>query len=202
MNSNENSLQAVKEDGIFKKIIGFLKKLFYKKEEVNEEVIYETKEPIINNSGKQKEFVQSIKFEEDKEKTMLLNIQDELEKREINKKNVHELTKDLTQEQKERLEELYKTQIKEYETSLENYKRQILKLRKKTQFKDNLKVESKDNILILQRKLESGEMQISKLNDKQKDELIELYNNQITIKKEKLANIKQKILNIRKRIEQ
>lgn len=53
---------------------------------------------------------------------MLLKLQDEIESKGINKENVYELTKDLTETQKEKLKELYQNQIKEYETNIENYK--------------------------------------------------------------------------------
>lgn len=70
-----------------------------------------------------RDFINSIKFKEDPDKAMLLKLQDEIEAKGINKENVYELTKDLTQMQKEKLRELYQIQIKEYETNIENYKR-------------------------------------------------------------------------------
>ena len=42
-----------------------------------------------------------------------------------------ELTKDLTDEEKNNLLELYKTQITQLEQSLQNYKKRILAIRKK-----------------------------------------------------------------------
>lgn len=69
-----------------------------------------------------------------------------------------------------------------------------------SEFMKDIKVETNDKLIAIQKKLESGEMEISELDNNQKDKLIELYNEQIAMKKEKLANIKQKILNIRKRI--
>lgn len=68
----------------------------------------------------------------------------------------------------------------------------------KSEFMKDIKVETNDKLIAIQKKLESGAMEISELEDEQKDKLIELYDKQIAMKKEKLANIKQKILNIRK----
>lgn len=70
----------------------------------------------------------------------------------------------------------------------------------KSEFIKDIKVETNDKLISIQKKLENGEMEISELDDDQKDKLIELYNKQIAMKKEKLTTIKQKILNIKKRI--
>lgn len=70
-----------------------------------------------------RDFINSIRFKEDPDKAMLLKLQDEIEAKGINKENVYELTKDLTEMQKEKLKELYQNQIKEYETNIENYKK-------------------------------------------------------------------------------
>jgi len=78
-----------------------------------------------------REFINSIKYEKDNEKCMLLKIQEELEKIGINKENILYLTKNLTKEQKQRLEDLYKEQIKKYEIRFENYKNKIISIRKK-----------------------------------------------------------------------
>lgn len=130
MNANEKSLVVVKE-GIFKEIASFFKKIFHKKDVIQEESIHNEQIKNINTNEKQKEFIQSVKFKEDPDKAMLLKLQDEIEKAGINKENVYHLTKDLTDEQKEKLKELYQTQIKEYEISIENYKRKILNIKRK-----------------------------------------------------------------------
>lgn len=69
---------------------------------------------------------------------------------------------------------------------------------KNSTFKKDIKIETNDELIIIQKKLESGEMKISELDEEKKDELIELYDKQIEMKKQKLANMKQKILNIKK----
>ena len=117
--SKETSLQVVNNNGILKKIVNFIKKLFYK-------------ENTIDITSKDKnDFLKSVKFEEDPDKNMLLKIQDELEKKGINKDNAYELTKNLTQIQKEKLLKLYEEQIKNYENSLENHRKNILAIRRK-----------------------------------------------------------------------
>ena len=63
-----------------------------------------------NRKLKHNTFVETLKFEEDKELKKLIEIQEELEKKGINKENVQELTKDLSEKQKQRLENLYKEQ--------------------------------------------------------------------------------------------
>lgn len=127
-NSNEISLQVVKKYGLLRKIANFIKKLFYKD---NVNYISSINE---NNSSKNKNpFLKSVKFEEDPDKVMLLKIQDDLEIKGINGKNAYELTKNLSEVQKQKLLNLYEEQIKNYETSLKNHKAKILLIRKKLQ---------------------------------------------------------------------
>lgn len=64
-------------------------------------------------------------------KIMLLKIQDDLEKKGINGENVLELTNNLNNIQKQKLLDLYREQISNYETSLKNHKKNILAIRKK-----------------------------------------------------------------------
>ena len=117
--SKDTSLQVVNNNGILKKIVNFIRKLFYK-------------DNTIDTTSKDKnEFLKSVKFEEDPDKNMLLKIQDELERKGINKENAYELTKNLTEVQKEKLLKLYEEQIKNYEKSLENHKKNILTIRRK-----------------------------------------------------------------------
>lgn len=53
-------------------------------------------------------------------------------------------------------------------------------------FIENIKVENKDKILMLQRKIKEKQMEISDLTDQELDEMIELYKSQIEEKKVKL----------------
>lgn len=76
-------------------------------------------------------FIKSIKIEPDKEKELLLRIQDEIEKKGINKNTVLLLTQDLSEEQKKRLKKLYKEQIDDIKLNTQNYKQQIIKIQKK-----------------------------------------------------------------------
>lgn len=87
----------------------------------------------IENNQKEKHdnFLNMIKIEEDQELKQLLKIQEELERIGINKKNVQELTKNLSKEQKQRLEKLYKEQIKKLEEDIINKKNKIIGIRKK-----------------------------------------------------------------------
>lgn len=71
----------------------------------------------------------------------------------------------------------------------------------KNEFMQDIKIETNDKLIAIQKKLESGEMEISELDDEQKDKLIELYDRQIAMKKEKLANIKKKILSKKKKLQ-
>lgn len=78
-------------------------------------------------------FMESIKIVPDKEKEMLLKIQDEIEKKGITPENVIELTKNLSDSQKKRLKQLYKEQIEDLNYSTENYKKKILKIKSNIQ---------------------------------------------------------------------
>lgn len=127
MNSNEKSLQVIEKKGIFIKIINFFKKILGK-DKANCIV---TNNDISNEQNSKDSFLETIKCEEDPDIVKLLKIQDELEKRGINEQNAIELTKDLSEEQKQKLETLYKAQIKELDLSLEKNKNKILAIRKK-----------------------------------------------------------------------
>ena len=60
---------------------------------------------------------------------LLLKIQNELEKKGVNYDNAYELTKNLTNEQKIKLSNLYKEQINNFESSIENSKNKIISIR-------------------------------------------------------------------------
>ncbi len=127
VNSNETSIQVIRNKGILSKLINFVRKLFGKN---NSNYFSIIKEETSTNKGNNS-FLKSIKFEEDPDKQKLLAIQEELEKIGINKKNIFKLTKDLSASQKEKLELLYKEQINELEQSIEKSKNRIILIRKK-----------------------------------------------------------------------
>lgn len=74
-------------------------------------------------------FIKSIKIVTDKEKEMFLKIQDKIEKKDISLENIIELTKNLTESEKQRLKQLYLEQIDDLNSSTENYKKKILKIK-------------------------------------------------------------------------
>lgn len=127
VNSNETSIQVIRNKGILSKLINFVRKLFGKN---NSNYFSIIKEETSTNKGNNS-FLKSIKFEEDPDKQKLLAIQEELEKIGINKKNIFKLTKDLSASQKEKLELLYNEQINELEQSIEKSKNRIILIRKK-----------------------------------------------------------------------
>ena len=126
MEEIEKSLQVVENTSFFKRFFVFLTK-FFKKNKVNY---------FINNTNTSDEkndknnFINSIKHNEDPDNILLLKIQDELEKKGINYDNAYELTKNLTNEQKIKLSNLYKEQINNFESSIENSKNKIISIRK------------------------------------------------------------------------
>ncbi len=122
MNIDENSIQVSENYGIVK----FLKKITNKKE-VNYNVLSNFQS---NNNLKSSNFLNSIKYEEDPDKKNLFKIQEKLERIGISKENVFLLTKDLSVTQKKKLLELYKEQINSLNSSVNNYKSKIIKIRK------------------------------------------------------------------------
>ena len=68
----------------------------------------------------------------------------------------------------------------------------------KDKFKENIKFDTKEELKKLQHLLKTKEMKISELTEKQKDNLIELYNEQIKMKKEKLLGLYKKIEKLKK----
>lgn len=126
-NANETSLVTTENIGLLVKIVNFFKNLFKGKQ-----VDYIVSNSESNNNEENKDnFRKSIKFNEDPDREKLLKIQDELEKRGINEKNAYELTKYLSENQKEKLELLYKEQIREFEQSIQIYKNKIILIRKR-----------------------------------------------------------------------
>ena len=126
MNSNETSLQLINNRGILAKIVNFFKKILGRDK---------SNYMVSNNNIKIKEedkksFYNLIKFNIDPDIELLLKIQNKLEKRGINKENAKLLTKDLSAEQKNKLENLYKKQIADYENSIKTYKNKILTIKK------------------------------------------------------------------------
>ena len=65
----------------------------------------------------------------------------------------------------------------------------------KNNFIEKIKVENKDKIIILQRKIEEKSMKISELTDQELEQLIEFYKEQIEMKKEKLKQYRKIIVN-------
>ena len=70
----------------------------------------------------------------------------------------------------------------------------IIKEIPKSVFIDSIKVEGKDIVLVLQKKIENKEIEVSSLTDKELDELIELYKIQIEERSNILKKYKEKII--------
>lgn len=125
-NTNGTSLQVIQKNSFFDKIVKFVRNVFRKK---NIEYAINTDSNIFSNDKKQ-EFFNNLRNQQDPDRDLLLKIQNELEKRGINKENAKLLTKDLSLEQKIKLENLYIKQIADYEKSIKNYKNKIVEIRK------------------------------------------------------------------------
>lgn len=104
-----------KKNTIFSKIKNFISNLFNKKEEAQKE------EYKFNNDN---DFKQRIIVEEDKEKTRLLNLQQEFENGNIQEEDIDEADV-------EKLHKLYDEQIEEINKQTEMYKEKILKIKEK-----------------------------------------------------------------------
>ena len=126
MEEIEKSLQVVENTSFFKRFFVFLTK-FFKKNKVNYFINNTNTSDEKNNKNN---FINSIKHNENPDNILLLKIQDELEKKGINYDNAYELTKNLTNEQKIKLSNLYKEQINNFESSIENSKNKIISIRK------------------------------------------------------------------------
>lgn len=66
----------------------------------------------------------------------------------------------------------------------------------KDSFRESLKVispEEDPELLLLQKKLRAGEIKIEDLSDEQEDKLIELYDRQIKIKKQRIEELRNEI---------
>lgn len=65
------------------------------------------------------------------------------------------------------------------------------------EFLKRIKVDVDVNLINLKNKLKTGEVKVQDLTNKEIQELIKIYKNQVAEKKRKLNNIKNQILNIR-----
>ena len=123
-NTDEKSLVKINENSIFYKIKQFFKKLFYKKETINN-ITVETNKVILQNDNKKNKFMEEIKNIEDEE-TLLLKLQKKFRSGEIKEE-------ELTEEQVKSLCELYDKQIANSRKSNEIRKQKLLEYRKKLQ---------------------------------------------------------------------
>ena len=123
-NTDEKSLVKINENSIFYKIKQFFKKLFYKKETINN-ITVETNKVILQNENKKNKFMEEIKNIEDEE-TLLLKLQKKFRSGEIKEE-------ELTEEQVKSLCELYDKQIANLRKSNEIRKQKLLEYRKKLQ---------------------------------------------------------------------
>ncbi len=105
-----------KKNTIFSKIKNFISNLFNKKEKEEEKEEYK-----FNNDN---DFKQRIIVEENKEKTRLLNLQQEFENGNIQEEDIDEADV-------EKLHKLYDEQIEEINKQTEMYKEKILKIKEK-----------------------------------------------------------------------
>lgn len=105
MSTKEKGLVAVKKISIFERAFNFLRGMFYK-EKTSEHIM------TVDNKDSYGSFSEIALSRIDKEEMLkLIKIQDEIERRGISEIVVAELTKELTQDEKNNLEELYKIQI-------------------------------------------------------------------------------------------
>ena len=123
-NTDEKSLVKINENSIFYKIKQFFKKLFYKKETINN-ITVETNKVILQNDNKKNKFMEEKKNIEDEE-TLLLKLQKKFRSGEIKEE-------ELTEEQVKSLCELYDKQIANLRKSNEIRKQKLLEYRKKLQ---------------------------------------------------------------------
>ena len=121
------NLPVIKKESFFEKIKNTIKRLFGIYEEITQPIEVPQFQAVDNKN----KFKEEIKFEEDLGKKKLLEIQKKLEEGGMTIELATELTKDLTDEEKNNLLELYQTQITELEESLQNYKKRILAIRKR-----------------------------------------------------------------------
>ena len=71
----------------------------------------------------------------------------------------------------------------------------------RNEFIKYIKIETNEELLDIQKQLEKGKITIEELTEKQKSDLIELYKKQIEVKKDKLNNLKKRIINLRKKLQ-
>lgn len=108
----ENKYLQVRKENFFTKFINFFRKILYKEETIEQDIIIDNKA-----ADNKKSFINSIKLEHE-EDPVLLNLQKEFENEEI------ELAS-LSDQEIEDLNLLYKRQIEELKKKLDNKKTEL-----------------------------------------------------------------------------
>ena len=124
-NTQEKSLVEVNENSIFYKIKNFFRKLFHRKEVVNNVTGFEIIEETIEKSEQKNAFMESIKNIENKE-TKLLKLQKQYRTGEIKEE-------ELTEAQVNSLCALYDKQIEKLKKSNQIRKQKLLEYKRKLQ---------------------------------------------------------------------
>lgn len=122
MNNEEKSLRIIQKEGIFAKIIKFFRKVFIN----DDKKVYTILNP---DTEERKQNHSETKL--DMELWDLIKIQNQLEKIGINYDNAFELTKDLSDNEKKKLVELYKAQIENSENNIRKQRDRILRIKQK-----------------------------------------------------------------------
>ena len=119
--NTENNLIKY-EEGFFHRIKNFFKRLFKKEEVIVVNSDNELQEKVLNVESKTNVFKDELKYKD--ESKALLDLQNQFELGKIKEE-------DLTEEQVQGLRSLYNQQIENLKNSIENYRKEILTLKKK-----------------------------------------------------------------------
>lgn len=190
MNRDDNkSLVNVNENSIFYKVKCFFKNLF-SKNNMEQNVIVEEKIIENNNSNSKNDFIEKYKNIANEE-SKLLKLQQQYENGQIKEE-------DLSEKQLSDLEDLYNKQ------NAELFRRNVYKIKKIKESTDASELLKKvknieDGEVKLQQQLENNEISEEQLTEEQKNQLLELYEDQNywlerlnTLRKEKILQYKNK----------
>ncbi len=120
---NDKSL-VIKKETVVDKFLSIFKNIFFKNKKNSKQIFIENEFEI-----KKEENIVFQNSQMDFSLRKLLNIQEELEQRGINEENLRSLTKDLSDEEKEQLKNLYIEQRDRLKSEIEIYKKKILAIK-------------------------------------------------------------------------
>ena len=126
---NKENMPIIKKENFFLIIKNFVISIFKPNNKENDINIIQNE--IIISEKQEKNFLEDIKIQKDKEKEQLLSIQKEIESGDLSDIDIYDKINKMQPEQVNKLKSLYNEQIIELKNELQSYKDKIIEVRGK-----------------------------------------------------------------------